>query len=155
MPALASATVTLASAVADDGTFTLAYPPGSSQASLTGCSGGKMVVNGDQVYAEGDPGFTVSYGASLITVTNTTGASLAAGSVLLLSFGRNDASGRYDATILVPGPASLTAATGTASNTIADVGASFNQTTLNNNFKSLADKVNAIITALEASKITN
>jgi len=39
----------------------------------------------------------------------------------------------------------LTAATGTASNTIADVGAAFNQTTLNNNFKSLAAKVNELI----------
>jgi hypothetical protein len=40
----------------------------------------------------------------------------------------------------------LTAATGTASNTISDVGAAFNQTTLNNNFKSLAEKVNELIT---------
>jgi hypothetical protein len=40
----------------------------------------------------------------------------------------------------------LTAATGTASNTIADVGATFTQTTLNNNFKSLAAKVNELIT---------
>jgi hypothetical protein len=42
----------------------------------------------------------------------------------------------------------LTAATGTASNTIGDVGASFNQTTLNNNFKSLASKVNELITLI-------
>ena len=39
----------------------------------------------------------------------------------------------------------LTAATGTPSDTIADVGGAFNQTTLNNNFKSLADKVNALL----------
>lgn len=43
----------------------------------------------------------------------------------------------------------LTAATGTGSDTIADVGGSFSQTTLNNNFKSLADKVNEIIAALQ------
>jgi hypothetical protein len=42
----------------------------------------------------------------------------------------------------------LTAATGTAGNTISDVGASFNQTTLNNNFKSLASKVNELITLI-------
>jgi hypothetical protein len=42
----------------------------------------------------------------------------------------------------------LTAATGTASNTIGDVGGSFNQTTLNNNFKSLAAKVNELITLI-------
>jgi len=40
---------------------------------------------------------------------------------------------------------SLTAATGTAGNTVSDVGASFNQTILNNNFKSLAEKVNELI----------
>lgn len=45
--------------------------------------------------------------------------------------------------------ADLTAATGTASTTIADVGAAFNQTTLNNNFKSLADRVNALAALLK------
>ncbi|WP_045562985.1 hypothetical protein [Streptomyces sp. FxanaA7] len=43
----------------------------------------------------------------------------------------------------------LTNANGTADGTIADVGASFNQATLNNNFRDLSDKVNAIITALK------
>lgn len=41
--------------------------------------------------------------------------------------------------------ASLTAATGTTSNTVSDVGAAFNQTTLNDNFKSLSAKVNELI----------
>jgi hypothetical protein len=43
----------------------------------------------------------------------------------------------------------LTNANGTGDNTIADVGSSFSQTTLNNNFRDLSDKVNAIITALK------
>lgn len=43
----------------------------------------------------------------------------------------------------------LTAATGSTGNTIADVGGAFNQGTLNNNFKALADKVNAIIVVLQ------
>lgn len=42
----------------------------------------------------------------------------------------------------------FTAATGTASDTIADVTASPTQTLVNNNFKSLADKVNSIIRQL-------
>lgn len=42
----------------------------------------------------------------------------------------------------------LTAATGVTGNTISDVGASFNQTTLNNNFKRLADKVNELVTLI-------
>jgi hypothetical protein len=44
----------------------------------------------------------------------------------------------------------LTAATGTTSNTISDVGAAFSQATLNNNFKALSDKVNAILAQLKA-----
>lgn len=43
----------------------------------------------------------------------------------------------------------LTAATGTTGDTVADVGGAFNQTTLNNNFKVLADKINALIAALD------
>ncbi|MFF5703400.1 hypothetical protein ACFY7H_12965 [Streptomyces sp. NPDC012794] len=45
----------------------------------------------------------------------------------------------------------LTNSNGTGDNTIADVGASFSQATLNNNFRDLSDKVNAIIAALKAA----
>jgi hypothetical protein len=44
----------------------------------------------------------------------------------------------------------LTAETGTTGNTISDVGGAFSQATLNNNFKALADKVNAILAQLKA-----
>ena len=47
----------------------------------------------------------------------------------------------------------LTAATGTGDDTVVDVGGSFAQATLNNNFKDLAVKVNAILAALRAAKI--
>lgn len=43
----------------------------------------------------------------------------------------------------------LTAATGSTSNTVADVGGAFNQTTLNNNFKAVADKINEILALLK------
>lgn len=49
--------------------------------------------------------------------------------------------------------ASLTAATGTADDTVADVGASFAQATLNNNFKDLATKINSILVALRDAGI--
>lgn len=49
--------------------------------------------------------------------------------------------------------ATLANANGTGDNTIADVGASFNQVTLNNNFRDLSDKVNAILVALRATGI--
>lgn len=47
--------------------------------------------------------------------------------------------------------AALTATTGTADGTVADVGASFSQATLNNNFRDLSDKVNELIAALKAA----
>jgi len=42
----------------------------------------------------------------------------------------------------------LTAASGTASNTVTSVGASFSTTVLDNNFKSLASKLNELITLI-------
>jgi hypothetical protein len=47
-----------------------------------------------------------------------------------------------------PTATALTAASGTADGTVADVGASFNQTTLNNNFQDVATRINQIITDL-------
>lgn len=46
--------------------------------------------------------------------------------------------------------APLTGASGTTGNAIVDVGASFNQATLNDNFRRLEDKINAILAALKA-----
>lgn len=157
MGAQALVTTTLASAVANNGTFVVSYPAGVTQARLLGASGGRMVVNNDLAYAEGASGFTVVYGASNITVTNTTGGTLAAGSDVKLSFGRDtrNGGGSYNPPAMQAGPVALTAATGTASDTIADVGASFTQATLNNNFKSLADKLNAVIAAMENAGLTN
>lgn len=44
--------------------------------------------------------------------------------------------------------AALTAASGTADGTVADVGAAFSQATLNDNFQECATKINAILAAL-------
>ena len=49
---------------------------------------------------------------------------------------------------------SLTAASGTANNTVTDVGSSFDQATLNDNFKDLAAKINEILVVLAARGIT-
>ena len=49
--------------------------------------------------------------------------------------------------------ADLVAAAGTSDGTVADVGASFNQATLNNNFRDVADKLNAVLAALRAAGI--
>ena len=50
--------------------------------------------------------------------------------------------------------AALTEGPGTANGTVDDVGGAFGQTTLNNNFKELSSKVNAILAALNAVGIT-
>jgi hypothetical protein len=47
--------------------------------------------------------------------------------------------------------APITGQTGVAGNVIADVGGAFVQATLNNNFRVLADKVNAIIAILQSN----
>lgn len=50
---------------------------------------------------------------------------------------------------LLTGITVLTAASGTGDNTVADVGSSFSQTTLNNNFQDIASKINEIIAYLK------
>jgi hypothetical protein len=47
----------------------------------------------------------------------------------------------------------LTAASGTPSSNLADVGASFSQTTLNNNFASLAEQINELREALRTAGV--
>ena len=97
--ALAKTTHTLAAAVADAATFTVAYPSGTTQATFTYASGGDVLVGENDVWTIGeDPGFAVSYGASNITVTNNTEASLAAGTELTLSFGEKTTDGSYNPT---------------------------------------------------------
>lgn len=51
------------------------------------------------------------------------------------------------------GTADLTMTVGTADGTVADVGASFNQGTLNDNFREMGTKINAILAALRAANI--
>ncbi len=48
----------------------------------------------------------------------------------------------------------LTAATGTTGNTVSDVTGTFSQTVLNNNFKAIADKINAMNAAMLAAGVT-
>lgn len=83
------AEVTLAAAVADDATTTVAYPTGTSQSSFnTGLDGGDsyVMLNDNDKLEEGDPGIEISYGASEITITNRSGYSWPAGTRLLFNF---------------------------------------------------------------------
>lgn len=108
MGAIANVTYTLTAAVADDATFVIpAYPTGTVQATLLGSTGGKMVRDNDLSYAQGASGFTVVFGASTITITNTTGAAIPAGAVLTLSFGDNTNAGSYNPKIRQPAPTDI------------------------------------------------
>ena len=86
----ATASVVLASAVADSGTFTLAYPSGFVQADFTAglnvSSGHYALVNKNDRWAASASKMSASFGASLITVTNSSGVSWAAGSTVDLFF---------------------------------------------------------------------
>lgn len=52
-----------------------------------------------------------------------------------------------------PAIADLVHTVGTADGTVADVGAAFSQGTLNDNFRELSTKVNAILAALRGANI--
>lgn len=99
MGAIANATILLAAAVADDGTVTVAYPAGTNQASLTGSTGGKVMVGQDGPYRQGvTDNVDFTFGASNITITNRTTAAWPAGTELRISFGQIDINGSYNLT---------------------------------------------------------
>lgn len=86
--AFATVETVLAATVANNGTFTVNYPSGTSQATyssgLAGASHVMIVNDNDEYFAP--TSFSAAFGASTITVTNTTGVSMAAGARVLLQF---------------------------------------------------------------------
>lgn len=66
----------------------------------------------------------------------------------------NPTAGKQRTTTPAAAIVSLTVSVGTTGNTVADVGAAFSQTTLNNNFRVVADKINTILTTLKNRGIT-
>lgn len=103
----------LASAVADDGTFTVSYPSGYSQLDFTAGLAGTghyAILNDNDKFSFADPGINVSFDASLITITNRSGASWPAGTKVDLYFDLKEGRGRYPLTIPLPPLATITAA---------------------------------------------
>lgn len=100
MGALGITTVTLASAVADGGTVAIAYPTGTNQASLTGSTGGVVSIDDGAggTFDQGAGGFTASFGASTITLTNDSNLTWPAGATLTASFGETSINGSYNLT---------------------------------------------------------
>lgn len=104
-------TTVLAAAVANAGTFTVAYPTGfvqrSFQSGLLGPTS-YMQVNDNDRYSVTQA--SLSFGASLVTVTNNTGLTLPAGSTIRLHLDVMDGKGRIPFTIPLPPLATITAA---------------------------------------------
>lgn len=98
MGALANKKFTLGTAVANAGTVVTSYPAGFAQADLLGTTGGVLVVEGN-IWRQGASGFTVVFGASDITITNTSPVTWAAGAEVTVSFGRIDINGSYNLTL--------------------------------------------------------
>ena len=80
--------MTLASAVADAGTFTVAYPDGRDGGSYSGGGGHEVVSHGYGVLSALDGDVSFSFGASSITVTNNSGVELASGTDLYVQLDR-------------------------------------------------------------------
>lgn len=147
--------VVLGSAIADDGTLTIAYPSGTDQAFFTGANAsatGAMTVNNNDVWQEADPGISLTYGGSDITLTNLTGLTLAAGSALRIQLGYagNDRPG------FQPGPA-ITALTdssgGTASTTLAAISGTYSQAEVRNSVATLAAQIERLRIAMRSAGI--
>ena len=73
----------LAAAVADNATTTIAYPSGTTvgdfDKGLADSTDTYLILNKNDRWTEADPGFSISYGASEITITNLSGYSWAIG----------------------------------------------------------------------------
>lgn len=87
-------TTTFAADVTNTNTFTVPYPTGTTQANFTtgqaAPAGAFMIVNNNDRWTVAAAKISVSYGASLITVTNSTGQTLLAGSTIRLEFDQVD-----------------------------------------------------------------
>lgn len=157
MASLVTTRATLGSAVNNAATVVIPYPAGWNQARLLGTTGGSLTLADNERFPQAPSGagtVAFTFGASDITITNNSGIQWPQFAQIIVGFGTKDEQGRYTVDLNVtPGPQVLTAAAGTASTTVADVGAAFNQTTLNNNFRSLADQINLITNAMKAAGI--
>lgn len=86
-------TGTLAAAVANNGTLTISYPSGFAQADFIGGLAGTnsyIVLNGNDKYTSAASKMSLTFNASDITVTNTTGATWAAGSDYAINLDARD-----------------------------------------------------------------
>lgn len=89
MALLIAATATLGSAVGAGGTFTVNYPTGLSRGDFLGGTKHQLVTTGQRTLYAKSGDFTLTFGASSITVTMATGLALAANTVVYLYLDRS------------------------------------------------------------------
>lgn len=150
----------LASAVANAGTVTLAYPAGTTQATFIGANAapntGSAVLNDNEVFPEAASGVRIAltYNSGDITVTNNTGISWPAGSKLLVQLGAFGA----DRPGFAPAPAiaALTDSSGgTASTTLAAISGTYVQAEVRNSIATLAAQIERLRQTLRNAGITS
>lgn len=87
--------------IATGATFTVPYPTGQNQASLTGTTLGQLALASGDAFPQASSGngtVAFAFGASNITVTNNTGVAIPANTEMFLSFGAVDINGSYNVT---------------------------------------------------------
>lgn len=127
-------TAALSAAVATNGTITFTYPAGYDAAADFAQSGEVMAVPGLQdVLTKGAGKFSLAYGASSVVATYLGTTSIPAGTLVSISLPVSDYAVLTDSS------------GGTASNTIAAIGATYVQAEVRNAIASLAAKVNMLI----------
>lgn len=164
----------LGSAVADDGTVTgIAYPSGTNQAFFTDPNdnaNGEAIINGNDVYTEAAAQIGITYGASTITLTNTSGVTWAAGSTVALGLAYaapDPATVISQATIAAIGGT----LTGTVTGDLADLSSLADspatadalrdelmaewKVAIDLNFKELQAKYNALLAAVKAAGVVD
>lgn len=85
--------IVLGTAVANAGTVDLTYPTGTVQKSFTAGlkgTGSYVMLNDNDKYTEADSKISMSFGASAITLTNSTGATWPAGTKVELNIDQQD-----------------------------------------------------------------
>lgn len=141
-----------ATAVADAGTVTVAYPSGTNQAYFTNGNAsarGQLVLNDSDVLEEGAETFSLTYGGSNITLTNLSGGSWAAGTKYRLGLAYATEAYAFSG----QKSAAITSLTDNSGGTASDTLAAIADTATNNAVASNAAKINRILAALRAANI--
>lgn len=154
---------TLQAAVANAGTVTLPYPPGTNQATFSGgayTGTGIAIINHDDDWTEAAAKVAFAFGASNITLTNNSGVTWPVGAKLNYGWGTSNFDYNFSGQTS-PAPANIVTAAGAAiapvagTVTIPDVGAAYVQATINNALATLAAQIEALQAILLKAGITH